>query len=80
MKITVKIMNKEDGLGWSKPIDIEDFIVYPYDIEFEWADGSVLPYKDFIFYRGDYYYRIFINDKNINDYEEELKWKMKIKL
>lgn len=73
MKITVKIMNKEDGLGWSKPIDIEDFIVYPYDIEFEWADGSVLPYKDFIFYRGDYYYRIFINDKNINDYEEELK-------
>lgn len=33
MKITVKIMNKEDGLGWSKPIDIEDFIVYPYDIE-----------------------------------------------
>lgn len=73
MKITVKIMNKEDGLGWSKPVDIDEFILNPSDIEFEWEDGSVLPYKDFIFYGGDYYYRIFINDKNINDYEEELK-------
>lgn len=73
MKITVKIMNKEDGLGWSKPVDVEDFIISPYDIEFEWEDGSILPYDDFIFYGEDYYYGVFINNKNINDYEEEFK-------
>lgn len=73
MKITVKIMNKEDGLGWSLPVEIDEFILNPNDIEFNWEDGSSLPYNDFIFFGGDYYYRIFINDKNINDYEEELK-------
>jgi len=68
MKIEVKIMNKEIG-NWSLPVSIDDFIVDSDDIEFEWEDGSTLPYKDFLFYGGDYYYSIFINGKSINELE-----------
>lgn len=71
MKIEVKILAKEDynedNLGWSEPVEIDDFILYPYDIEFRWEDGSTLPYNDFIFYGNEYYYGIFINGTNINE-------------
>lgn len=74
MKIEVKIMPKEDfnedNLGWSKPIEIDEFIINPYEIEFEWEDGSTLPYNDFIFFGNEYYYGIFINDKNVNELKD----------
>lgn len=73
MKIEVKIMGKEDGI-YSLPVDIEEFILNPYDIEFQFPDEDIeyttLPYKDFLFYGGDYYYSIFVNGVNVNELEE----------
>ena len=72
MKIEVKIISKEnykenDGIGWSLPVSIDEFITNPNEIEFEWEDGSTLPYDDFIFFGGDYYYSIFINGKKVGE-------------
>lgn len=85
MKIQVKIKPKEEyneeNLDWLKPVDIDRFILDPYEIEFEWEDGSTLPYKDFLFFGNEYYYNIFINDKGEGDFEryleelEEKAWK-----
>lgn len=76
MKIEVKIMPKEEyneeNLGWSEPVPIEEFILNPSYVEFEWEDGSTLPYKDFIFFGEEYYYKIFINDKGEGDFERYL--------
>lgn len=73
MKIEVKIMPREDfngdNLGWSLPVEIDEFILNPNYIEFKWEDGSTLPYNDFIFFGDEYYYGIFINGRNINDLE-----------
>lgn len=72
MKIEVKIMPKDDeeNLGWSLPVEIDEFILNN-DIEFEWEEGSTLPYKDFIFFGSEYYYGIFINGKNVNELENK---------
>lgn len=73
MKIEVKIMPREDfngdNLGWSLPVEIDEFILNPNYIEFKWEDGSILPYNDFIFFGDEYYYGIFVNGRNINDLE-----------
>lgn len=74
MKIEVKIILKDHykenkDIGWSLPVEIDEFILNPHDVEFEWEDGSALPYNDFIFFGGEYYYRIFINGKNANELE-----------
>ena len=60
MKIEVKIYDKETKT-YSKPVDIEEFIVRPNEIQFEWENGNTLPYKDFMFYAEDFCYSIFIN-------------------
>jgi len=65
MKLEVKIMEKEDKV-WSLPVSIDDFILDPYEIEFEWEDGSTLPYKDFIFFGNEYFYAIFNNDEKLD--------------
>lgn len=69
MKIEVKIMNKEDGI-YSLPVEIEEFILNPYDIEFQFPDDTILPYRDFLFYGSNYYYSIFVNGKNINELKD----------
>lgn len=72
VKIEVKIMSKEDKI-WSLPVNIEEFINDPYRIEFEWEDGSSLPYGDFLFFGGEYYYGVFINGEHVkikSDYDE----------
>lgn len=68
--IEVKILPKEefneDNLSWSKGIPIDDFIINPNDIEFEWEEeGLTLPYNDFIFFGNEYYYGIFLDGKEI---------------
>jgi hypothetical protein len=77
MKIQVKIKPREEynkeNLDWSKPVDIYRFILDPYEVEFEWEDGSTLPYKDFLFFGNEYYYKIFINDKGEGDFERYLE-------
>lgn len=74
MKIEVKIMPKEDfnedNLGWSKPVEVDEFVLNPHNVEFEWEDGSTLPYNDFIFFGNEYYYGIFINGKNVNELKD----------
>lgn len=66
MKIEVVIKPKEEfdteNLGWSEPVPIEEFILDPYNIEFRWGDEYSLPYKDFIFFGGEYWYKILVND------------------
>lgn len=73
MKLEVKILPKEefneDNLSWSLPVEIDEFILNPHEVEFQWEDGSTLPYNDFIFYGNEYYYGIFIDGKNINEFE-----------
>ena len=68
--IEVKILPKEefneDNLSWSKGVPIDEFIINPYGIEFEWEEeGLTLPYKDFIFFCSEYYYGIFLDGKEI---------------
>lgn len=85
MKIQVKIMPKEEyneyNLGWSKPVDIDEFILNPSYVEFEWEDDSRLSYNDFIFFGNEYYYGIFINGKLCSEFDkyleelEEKAWK-----
>ena len=75
MKIEVKIILKDDykenkDIGWSLPVEIDEFILNPHDVEFEWEDGSTLPYNDFIFFGSEYYYRVFINGKNVNEIKD----------
>lgn len=76
MKIEVKIMPREEfdenGIGWSHGVEIDEFILHPSDIEFEWDDGSTLPYNDFVFFGEDYYYGIFVDGVNINEYQNKL--------
>jgi len=64
MKIEVKIKEKKSKM-WSLPITIDEFIKNPDLIEFEWEDGSTLPFNDFLFCGSDYCYGIFINETNI---------------
>ena len=77
MKIEVKIIPKEnyneENLGWSQGVLIDEFILNPNDIEFEFEDGSTLPYNDFIFFGNEYYYGIFINGRPEKEYNEYLK-------
>lgn len=65
MKIEIKIYDKRNKT-YSKPVSIEDFILYPNEIEFEWENGDSLPYNDFIFFGEDYCYSIFVNGKHID--------------
>ena len=68
-KIEVRIKDKENGLE-SKPVDIEEFILDPYRIEFVFSDGSTLPYTDFQFYSDDYEIIITVNEKEFTKDEE----------
>lgn len=76
MKIEVKIIPKEEyneeNLGWSEPVPIEEFILNPSEVEFEWGEESSLPYNDFIFFGEEYYYGIFINDKLYGEFKTYL--------
>lgn len=65
-KIEVRIKDKEDGLE-SKPVDIEEFILDPYHIEFVFSDDSTLPYTDFQFYSDEYEIIITVNEKELLD-------------
>ena len=73
MKIEVKIIPKEnyneENLGWSKGVDINEFIINPSDVQFEWENGDTLPYNDFVFFGNEYYYGIYINGR------PEKEWK-----
>ena len=50
--IQVRVEDKETGL-LSEEVDVMDFI-NGKDINFEFPDGTVCPYKDFLFFRDDY--------------------------
>ena len=65
-KIEVRIKDKDNGLE-SKPVDIEEFILYPYNIEFVFSDDSTLPYTDFLFYSDEYEIIITVNEKELLD-------------
>lgn len=65
-KIEVRIKDKEDGLE-SKPVDIEEFILNPYHIEFVFSDDSTLPYTDFQFYSDEYEIIITVHEKELLD-------------
>lgn len=78
MKIEVRIIDKIDydeknSDGWSLPIEIDDFILHPNEVEFEWKNGDTLPYNDFIFYGADYYYRIYINGRPVREWGQYFK-------
>ena len=78
MNIEVRIIDKIDydeknSDGWSLPIEIDDFILHPNEVEFEWKNGDTLPYNDFIFYGADYYYRIYINGRPVGEWEQYFK-------
>ena len=80
MKIEVKIIPKEnyneENLGWSKGVDINEFIINPSDVQFEWENGDTLPYNDFVFFGNEYCYRIYINGRPEKEWE---KWFQAIK-
>ena len=65
MKIEVKIYDKETKT-YSNSVDIEEFIIRPNEIQFEWENGNTLPYKDFMFYAEDFCYSIFVNGEKDN--------------
>jgi hypothetical protein len=51
--IKMCIIDKETGIS-SNMVSLRDIIFNQHDIEFEFSDGSTLPYKDFLFYQEDY--------------------------
>lgn len=65
-KIEVRIKDKDNGLE-SKPVDIEEFILHPYHIEFVFSDDSTLPYTDFQFYSDEYQIIITVHEKELLD-------------
>ena len=65
MKIEVKIYDKEDK-SYSEPVDLEEFILHPDEIEFKWKNGDALPYNDFIFFGEDYCYSVFVNGEHVD--------------
>lgn len=65
-KIEVRIKDKDNGLE-SKPVDIEEFILDPYHIEFVFSDDSTLPYTDFQFYSDDFEIIITVHEKELLD-------------
>lgn len=71
MKIEVKIMSKDDEI-WSLPVEIDEFITNPSEVQFEWENGNILPFNDFIFFGEDYYYGVFINGTNITKIKSAL--------
>ena len=52
----------------SKMVPIEDVIFYQNSIEFEFEDGSTLPYDDFLFFQEDY--EVVIRVRGVNYYAE----------
>ena len=52
----------------SKMVSIEDVIFYQNSIEFEFEDGSTLPYNDFLFFQEDY--EVVIRVRGVNYYTE----------
>ena len=79
MKIEVGIKPKEEfneeNLDWSLPVEIDEFILNPEDVEFRWEDGSSLPYNDFRFYGAEYYYRIYVDGVPESEYDLPAKYK-----
>lgn len=71
MEIQVVIKPKDEfnteNLGWSEPVPIEEFITDPHNVQFEWGEECVLPYNDFIFFGGEYLYKILIDGKTPDD-------------
>ena len=71
-KIEVKIKDKETGYI-SKPVDIEEFIMNPYDIDFVFKEdkgNSILPYKDFQDNISDFHVYVTVNEKEFKKDEE----------
>ena len=87
MEIQVVIKPKDEfnteNLDWSEPVPIEEFILDPHNVQFEWRgqEEYSLPYNDFIFFGGEYWYKILIDDKEPDDLRryldeiEEKAWK-----
>lgn len=51
--VFIRLRDNELGVD-SNDVPIEDVIYNQHDIEFEFPDGSTLPYKDFLFSQDDY--------------------------
>lgn len=71
-KIEVKIKDKETGYI-SKPVDIEEFIMNPYDIDFVFKEdegNSILPYKDFQYNISAFQVIVTIHEKEFKKDEE----------
>ena len=71
-KIEVKIKDKETGYI-SKPVDIEEFILDPYGIDFVFKEDegkSILPYKDFQYNISDFQVIVTVHEKEFKKDEE----------
>ena len=71
-KIEVKIKDKETGYI-SKPVDIEEFILDPYGIDFVFKEDegkSILPYKDFQYNISDFQVIVTVHEKELKKDEE----------
>lgn len=71
-KIEVKIKDKETG-DVSEPVDIEEFIMNPYGIDFVFKEDegkSILPYKDFQYNISDFQVIVTVNEKELKKDEE----------
>lgn len=51
--VTIRLKDKETKKQ-SNEIQIDEVIYNQNEIEFEFEDGTTLPYKDFLFYQSDY--------------------------
>ena len=68
-KIEVKIKDKETG-DVSKPVDIEEFIMNPYDIDFVFIKDDLvetLPYKDFQDSISDFTVIVTVHEKELKN-------------
>ena len=71
-KIEIYLTDKRNGAE-SEPVDIEeiiynqdeiDFVFPDYEDEYGFVMDATLPYKDFLFFYGDYDVHIRVNSEN----------------
>lgn len=66
MKVYIIIKDAKTGQK-SKPVIIDEIIFSQDEVEFEFNDGTTLPYNDFLFFQEEYQVIIKVKEVNKSD-------------
>ena len=66
MKVYIIIKDAKTGQK-SKPVIIDEIIFSQDEVEFEFNDGTTIPYNDFLFFQEEYQVIIKVKEVNKSD-------------